>query len=206
MKKILIVCVAFAAGILVSNNTKAQQVKIGSFDEESVLGLFPGIQKVDTLINQYQIDSLGNERDYEISEFKRKDSIFKKDSATMNPSLRQIMQKEIAQHYYKIANWQQYAQQMTQNKQNQLLQPYLEKVYAALQEIIVEQKYTWILKKDAILIPGPLADNLSIKVAQKLKLPLPKDVEEALKAQGLSTGSPTSGSSKPATLKPAVKH
>ena len=77
MKKILIVCVAFAAGILVSNNTKAQQVKIGSFDEESVLGLFPGIQKVDTLINQYQIDSLGNERDYEISEFKRKDSTFK---------------------------------------------------------------------------------------------------------------------------------
>ena len=170
------------------------------------MGLFPGIQKIDTLINQYQIDSLGNERDYEISEFKRKDSTFKKDSATLNASLRQIMQKEIAQHYYKIANWQQYAQQMTQNKQNQLLQPYLEKVYAALQEIIVEQKYTWILKKDALLIPGPLADNLSIKVAQKLQLPLPKDVQDALKAQGLSTGS-TGGAAKPAsTTKPAVKH
>lgn len=206
MKKVLIVCVAFAASILVSNNTKAQQVKIGSFDEGTVLGFFPGIQKIDTLINQYQIDSLGNERDYEISEFKRKDSTFKKDSATLNASLRQIMQKEIAQHYYKIANWQQYAEQMTRNKQNQLLQPYLEKAYAALQEIIAEQKYTWILKQEALLIPGPLADNLSIKVAQKLKLKLPAEVEEALRAQGLSTGTSGGGAAKPGTAKPPVKH
>lgn len=204
MKKILVVCVAFATSLVFSNSTKAQQIKIGVFDEESVLGLFPDIQKVQTALDQYAQDSLKGEYDYELSEFKRKDSVYKKDSASMPASVRGIIQKEIAGHYNKIVNWQQYQQQMLQTKQNQLLQPYLEKVYAAFQEIIAEQKYTWVLKKDALVVPGPLADNLSIKVAQKLKLTLPKELNDALKAQGLSTGTNNSGT-KPASAKPPVK-
>jgi Skp family chaperone for outer membrane proteins len=146
---------------------------------------------------------LKTEYDYELSEFKRKDSVYKKDSATMPGGVRAIMQKEIGQHYNKIVNWQQYQQKMLQDKQNQLLTPYLEKVYAAFQEIVAEQKYTWVVKKDALVVPGPLADNISIKVAQKLKLALPKEVVEALKAQGLPTGVTDA---KPAATKPAVKH
>ena len=204
MKKILVVCVAFAVSLVFSNSTKAQQIKIGVFDEESVLGLFPDIQKVQTALDQYAQDSLRTEYDYELSEFKRKDSVYKKDSATMPGGVRAIMQKEIAAHYNKIVNWQQYQQQMLQAKQNQLLQPYLEKVYAAFQEIVAEQKYTWVLKKDACIIPGGLADNISIKVAQKLKLPLPKEVTEALKAQGLPVGTTDTKPAAPAT-KPAPK-
>jgi len=108
MKKILVVCVALGFSLLYTNSTQAQG-KIGVFDEQSVLGLMPGIEKVDTMLNQYVTDSLSVERDYELSELKREDSTFKKDSATMNPSLRSIMQKEIGQHFYKLQNWQQYA-------------------------------------------------------------------------------------------------
>jgi len=207
MKKILVVCVAFAVSLVFSSSTnaQAQPIKIGVFDEESVLGLFPDIQKVQTALDQYAQDSLKTEYDYELSEFKRKDSVYKKDSATMPGGVRAIMQKEIAAHYNKIVNWQQYQQQALQAKQNQLLQPYLEKVYAAFQEIVAEQKYTWVLKKDACIIPGGLADNISIKVAQRLKLTLPKEVTDALKAQGLSTGVTETKPSAPAT-KPAVKH
>ena len=202
MKKILVVFLAITVSLVFSNSTKAQQIKIGVFDEESVLGLFPDIQKVQTQLDQYAQDSLRTEYDYELSEFKRKDSVYKKDSATMPGGVRAIMQKEIAQHYNKIVNWQQYQQQMLQLKQNQLLQPYLEKVYAAFQEIVTEQKYTWVLKKDACIVPGGLADNISIKVALKLKLTLPKEVLEELKKEGISTETDT----KPAAPKPAVKH
>ena len=207
MKKILVVCVAFTVSLVFSNSTKAQQIKIGVFDEESVLGLFPDIQKVQTALDQYAQDSLKTEYDYELSEFKRKDSVYKKDSATMPGGVRAIMQKEIAAHYNKIINWQQYQQQALQAKQNQLLQPYLEKVYAAFQEVVAEQKYTWVLKKEACVIPGGLGDNITIKVAQKLKLTLPKEVTDALKAQGLPVGTTDTGTkpSAPAT-KPAVKH
>lgn len=204
MKKILVVCVALTISLVFSNSTKAQQLKIGVFDEESVLGLFPDIQKVQTALDQYQQDSLRGEYEYTVSEFKRLDSTFKKDSATLAPSVKALMQKDITTNYSKIANWQQYSQQMLQNKQNQLLQPYLEKVYAAFQEIVAEQKYTWVLKKDACIIPGGLADNISIKVAQKLKLPLPQQVIDELKKQGLPTGASDTGT-KP-TVKPPVKH
>ncbi|OIR05019.1 outer membrane protein (OmpH-like) [mine drainage metagenome] len=204
MKKILVVCVALTIGLVFSNSTKAQQLKIGVFDEESVLGLFPDIQKVQTALDQYAQDSLKGEYDYTLSEFKRLDSTFKKDSATLAPSVKSLMQKDIATNYSKIVNWQQYQQQMLQAKQNQLLEPYLKKVYAAFQEVVAEQKYTWVLKKDACVIPGGLADNISIKVAQKLKLPLPQEVMDELKRQGLPTGSTETGT-KP-TTKPAVKH
>jgi len=202
MKKILVVCVALGFSLLYTNSTQAQG-KIGVFDEQSVLGLMPGIEKVDTLLNQYVTDSLSVERDYELSELKRKDSTFKKDSATMNPSLRSIMQKEIGQHFYKLQNWQQYQQQMVQQKQDLLLRPYLEKVYNALQEVVAEQKYVYVFKADAFspYAPPPLSDNLSIKVALKMGLKLPQNVLEALKAQGVSTGN-GAGAAAP---KPAVK-
>ena len=204
MKKILVVCAALTIGLVFSNNTKAQQLKIGVFDEESVLGLFPDIQKVQTALDQYAQDSLRGEYDYTLSEFKRQDSTFKKDSATMAPSVKALMQKDIATNYSKIVNWQQYQQQMLQTKQSQLLEPYLKKIYTALQEVVAEQKYTWVLKKDACVIPGGLGDNISIKVAQKLKLPLPQDLIDELKKQGLPTGSTETGT-KP-TTKPPVKH
>ena len=204
MKKILVVCVALGFSLLYTNSTQAQG-KIGVFDEQSVLGLMPGIEKVDTLLNQYVTDSLSVERDYELSELKRKDSTFKKDSATMNPSLRSIMQKEIGQHFYKLQNWQQYQQQMVQQKQDLLLRPYLEKVYNALQEVVAEQKYVYVFKADAFspYAPPPLSDNLSIKVALKMGLKLPQNVLDALKSQGVNTGGATgTGAPKPAVKKP----
>jgi Skp family chaperone for outer membrane proteins len=205
MKKILVVCVALGIGLLFTNNTHAQ--KIGVFDEQSVLGLMPGIEKVDTVLNKYVNDSLAGERDYELSELKRKDSTFKKDSATMAASVRGIMQKEIAQHWYKLQNWQQYQQQMVQQKQDELYRPFLEKIVAALQEIVAEQKYSYVLRQDAFspYAPPPLADNLTIKVAQKMGLKLPQNVLDALKAQGLSTGNPAKAVT-PAPAKTPAKH
>ena len=204
MKKILVVCVALGFSLLYTNSTQAQG-KIGVFDEQSVLGLMPGIEKVDTMLNQYVTDSLSVERDYELSELKRKDSTFKKDSATMNPSLRSIMQKEIGQHFYKLQNWQHYQQQLVQQKQDLLLRPYLEKVYNALQEVVAEQKYVYVFKADAFspYAPPPLSDNLSIKVALKMGLKLPQNVLDALKAQGVSTGNGAGAvAPKPAVKKP----
>ena len=44
MKRFLFVCVAIAAVTLFSNSASAQ-VKIGYFDEQAALSLFPGIAK-----------------------------------------------------------------------------------------------------------------------------------------------------------------
>jgi len=189
MKKVLLISVAVIATFMFSTTTKAQ-IKIGSFDEESVLGLMPGIQKVDTILQKFVEDSLKTEYDYELSEYKRQDSVLKDSAHPVSGSLKAILQKELSNHLYKIQNWQQYQNQKLQAKQEELLVPYRQKVYDALREIIADNKYTHVFKSEVFFAPIPLQDNLSIKVAQKLKLKLPAEVENALKEQ--SSGAPKS--------------
>ncbi len=190
MKKLLFVCVAFAASFLFSNNTNAQQ-KMGYFDEQLTLSLFPGIQKIDTLLNSFQNDSLRVEYEYRIGDFTRRDSIFKKDSATMPVKARELATRELNQLKYNLINWQTYAQQMIEAKTDQLLMPYKQKMFEALRLVIAEQKYTYVLTAQALspYAQPPLLDNLSIRVAMKLKLPLTKEIEDAWKVASGSAGS-----------------
>jgi Skp family chaperone for outer membrane proteins len=203
MKKFLFVCVAFAAVTLFSNSASAQ-VKIGYFDEQAALSLFPGIAKIDTLLNSYRLDSLQEEYKYNVSDFQRRDSIFKKDSATMPAKARELATREILQLRYKLVNWQEYSQQMEQAKYEELVGPYRQRLYTAVQEVIAEQKYTIVLKAEVISPYGTpnLLDNITIRAAQKLKLALPKEIEDAWKAASGSSAAPTKPAAKP---KPAGK-
>ncbi len=202
MKKFLFVCVAIAAITLFSNSASAQ-VKIGYFDEQAALSLFPGIAKIDTLLNSYRLDSLQEEYKYTLADFQRRDSIFKKDSATMPAKARELATRELLQARYKLVNWTEYSQQMEQAKYEELVDPYRQKLYAAVQEVVAEQKYTLVLKAETIspYVRPNLLDNITIRAAQKLKLPLPKEIEDAWKA---ASGSSTTTPAKPA-VKPAGK-
>jgi Skp family chaperone for outer membrane proteins len=205
MKKVLVVCVAIAASFLFSNSTQAQ-VKIGVFDEQQLLGFMPGIGKVDTLMQKYAKDSLQSQQEYLYADYQYKDSTLKADSVkgNMSPAVKKVRIDEVLKLRNQIATWNQTAQQMYQAKQTEYLKPYLEKIYDALKEVIAEQKYTVVLKPDAIVV-AEKSDELMLRVLAKLKVPLPREVEDQIKALGISTGT---GAAKPATTpaKPAVKH
>ncbi len=204
MKKVLVASVAVLCS-LCFNNTANAQMKVGTFDEQTVLGLFPGIQqKIDSTLQKYLMDSLKVEYDYELSEYQRLDSTFKKDSATVKEGTRSMILKDLNQHKYKIVNWQQYQNQMQEAKVEEILAPYKQKVYGSLEKIIREQKYTHVAKREAFLIAPP-QDDLGIKVALDLKLKFPKEIEDQLRAQGLLGSAPTAAPAKPAT-KPAAKN
>ncbi len=199
MKKLLFVCVAIAASLLItSTTTQAQAVKIGYFNEESVLYSFPDFGKIDTMMAIYRQDSVGTEYNYRFTEFKRADSIYKKDSATMPAKARELALRDLMQKQYVLANWQQIAQQMVEAKTEQLLFPYREKIKAALTAIVAENKYTLVLNAAALVAPQyvqpPLADDLSVRVAIRLKLPIGKELEDAFKAA-------TGGAARPAGAK-----
>jgi Skp family chaperone for outer membrane proteins len=187
MKKVLLVVVAGVFGLFTASTANAQ-IKIGTFDEEAILSFMPGIQNVDSLLQDYVKDSLQPEYDYELYQFQTKDSTYKRDSSNMNNSVKQIIKKEIAQHFYKIQNWQQYQQQKLQAKQQELLRPYLEKIYGVLQTVISEQKYTHVFKKD-VFIYADKSEELMLRVLVKLKVPLPKEIEDQVKALGITGGS-----------------
>ena len=199
MKKVL-----FAAILLVAcsfSKSATAQTKIGYFDDQSVLALFPGIQeKLDTILNSYAKDTLQDEYNYTLKDYQVKDSIYKRDSVDLSkrPKALQMATEDLNRLKYKLINWQQYQQQMMEQKQEGLLLPYKQKIAQALSEIVAEQKYNLVLKADALspYAQPSIADNLTIRVALRLKLPVPKDIEEAFKAA-------TGGAAKPAA--PAKK-
>ncbi|MFN4975215.1 MAG: OmpH family outer membrane protein [Bacteroidota bacterium] len=199
MKQLFTLSLVVASLLFSAGNATAQQpVKIGYFDEQLVLGLMPGIDKVTQELESFQQDSLKDEYDYTYKTFLRQDSLFKKDSATMPPKAREMALTDLNKSRQKLVYWQQYSQEVTSQKQEQLLQPYRIKILTALNEVIAEQKYTLVLKNDALspYVNPPLLDNLAIRVAIKLKLQLPKEAEDAWKAAG-GTGLPTASPAAP---------
>ncbi|MCX6209039.1 MAG: OmpH family outer membrane protein [Bacteroidetes bacterium] len=205
MKKVLTVCVAIAASLFIGSSVNAQ-TKIGFFDDQQILSLMPGITKVDTLLQKFATDSLAPERDQLMEDLKRVDSMLK-DSSKLPTSLKITLKKEAAEYYYKLQNWQQYQTQVLQQKQEQLLAPFKKPIYAALQEVISEQKYTVILKPESVLW-AEKSDELPLRVLAKLKLPnLPKEIQDQISAfnGGGSSTAPKSnggGAAKPAPKKP----
>jgi Skp family chaperone for outer membrane proteins len=185
MKKVL-----FAAILLMAvsfTNSASAQTKIGYFDDQSVIALFPGIQeKLDTILNSFAKDTLQDEYNYTLKSYQVKDSIYKKDSVDLSkrPKALEMATTELNQLKYKLINWQQYQQEAMQQKQETVLLPYRQKIAQALNEVVAEQKYNLVLKADALspYAQPSIADNLTIRVAMKLKLALPKEVEDAFKA------------------------
>ena len=186
MKKGFLVAVILFISASFTTSATAQ-TKIGYFDDQSVIALFPGIQeKLDTVLRSYAQDTLQDEYNYTLKDYQVKDSIYKKDSADLSkrPKALEMATTDLNKLKYKLINWQQYQQQAMQQKEEGLLLPYRQKVAAALSEVVAENKYTLVLKADALspYAQPSIADNLTIRVAMKLKLNLPKDVEEAFKA------------------------
>ena len=209
MKKGFLFAAVLAVAILFTNNASAQSsVKIGYFDEQSVIGLFPGIQeKLDTVLQSYAKDSLQEEYNYTLKDYQVKDSIYKRDSVDLSkrPKALELATTDLNRLKYKLINWQQYQQESMQQKQEQVLLPYRQKIYAALTEVIAENKYTWVLNASALSVyyQPSIADNLSIRVAMKMKLPLPKEIEEAFRVA--TGGAPAKASSAPAATKAPAK-
>jgi Skp family chaperone for outer membrane proteins len=200
----------FAAILLVAlsfTNSASAQTKIGYFDDQSVIALFPGIQeKLDTVLKSYAQDTLQDEYNYTLKDYQVKDSIFRKDSANLSkrPKALEMATTDLNKLKYKLINWQQYQQQAMQQKEETLLLPYRQKVAAALSEVVAENKYSLVLKAESLspYAQPSIADNLTIRVAIKLKLTLPTEVLEAFKA---ATGGATPASAAPAKAAPAKK-
>lgn len=195
MKKVLTLCFVAVSSLFIASNVQAQ-VKIGFFDEQAILALMPGIQKVDTLLQMYAIDSLEPQKEQLLEDLKKVDSSLK-DTSKLTESLKQILRREAQSLYGKLQNWQQYQTQMLQQKQDELLYSYRQRVYAVLQDVIKEQKYTHVFKPNEVIYADK-SDDIALRVLAGLRIPLPKEVSEAIKNAGIVVGSGPSSVPKPA--------
>jgi len=170
MNKIKVFVVA-AIIMLTAGSAMAQ--KTGYIRVDDVVMLMPEIAKLDTALQRYQADSLNPQFSYMVSEYNRKDSLISgKDSLKTPASVRVQIRQELEGLAYQIQNWQNIAQNMMQNKQNELLAPIYRKAISAIEQVAKESGYSYVYTKEALLVAPP-ADDLLPLVAKKLNLKLP---------------------------------
>lgn len=168
-----------AAATIVLTAGSASAQKTGYIRVDDVVSLLPETGKLKTAIEKYQADSLQPRFNYTLSEFQRKDSAVNgKDSAKTPAAIRAKMREEMQQDMYELQNWQQISQQLTQAKQDKLLEPIYRKAIDAIQSVAKEHGYSYVYTKDALLVAPP-ADDLLPLVAKKLNLTLPGGAKTA---------------------------
>ncbi len=174
MKKILIVLV-LASGVFFSNNAAAQ-MKIGYIRIDDIVGLMPETAGLDSLLDRYQADSINPQYAQIISLYQYKDSVYKDSVRPAPAAVKKQIEQELPQLLYQIQNWQQIVNQALQAKQDELLAPIYRKVYDAVKAVAKEKAYSHIMTKEAMLV-APDADDISLLVAAKLKLNIPKQTK-----------------------------
>jgi outer membrane protein len=174
MKKLFTVLVV-AMGLIAG--TASAQMKIGYIRIDDMVSLMPQTAKVDTLLQQYQIDSLYPQLSLDQQMYRDKDSILSKtDTSKLSKPYLAQLKLERDQHGYRIQNFQGIAQQAIESKQNELLNPIYSLVYDAIKTVAKEKGYTHVLSQDVFLV-APEGDNMLFAVAAKLKVKLPPQLQ-----------------------------
>lgn len=182
MKKIKMLALVAICFFAASYSAEAQ-TKIGYIDAETLVYLMPEARKIDSLVRQYQVDTIGREYQRLMENYQYKDSMLKDDDAKgkkMVASVRQQYEKDVADLMSTLQGWQQIAQEATQNKQNELLAPVMKKISDAINAVAKEKGYTHVMARETFIV-APDGDNLLMPVAAKLKVTVPPQLQPGYK-------------------------
>ncbi|WP_346236289.1 OmpH family outer membrane protein [Niabella insulamsoli] len=156
--------IAVALGVIMMCASAANAQKIGYVNVDALVYNLPEAQKTQQDLQKWQQDSIGGTYTRLYQEYQEKDSVLKK---TTTASVKQVLERDLAQLGETLGNWQQIAGQASQAKQAQLFNPLYKKVMDAVNAYAKEKGYTYVLTQDAFVV-APDSDNLSIPIATKL--------------------------------------
>jgi len=166
MKKIVIVLVV-VMGLVLAGNSSQAQAKIGVISLQELLPAMPEFKKADTALNDYQNALQQNYEDMK-KEYIEKDSLLQsKDTAKYTRAQLELKKRELGDMVTKLQGWPQQAQQMYQQKQQDLIAPIQKKAIETVQAVAKENGYAYVLTKEA-LIQYPPADDILPLVKKKL--------------------------------------
>src|ERR1700760_3289647 len=170
MKKILSI-VAVVMGLMMAGNSvkaqAAQAAKIGYISLQELIPTMPEYKKADTALNDYQ-NALGqNFEDMKREYYEKDSSLQSRDTAKLTKAQLEIKRREVSELLVKLQGWQQQAQQLYQQKQQDLIAPIQKKAVEAVNAVAKENGYTYVLSKEALLVSPPAEDILPL-VKKKL--------------------------------------
>ena len=168
MKK-LTICLLLAAGLLMTAGTQAQS-KVGYIDVQALIVAMPEFKKADTALAEYQ-NALNEQYMEMVKDFNLKDSVLGgPDTNKLTKAQIAVKRDELTQLYRKIQGWQQTAQQMYNQKEQELLQPVQTKAMKAVSDVAKETGYGFVFSRQALVVDPPVADDLMPAVKKKLGL------------------------------------
>jgi outer membrane protein len=169
MKKLSRITAVVALFLIFSAAGQAQNpLKIGYIDFNALITAMPGIDSVKIKRQKYQ-QTLTDQLDAMRTEFENKYVDYQSQAAGMSDLIKQTKEKELSDLQTRIDAFQQKAQQDLQAKQQELLQPIIDKAKEAIREVAREGKYTYVINniEDVVLYSEP-ADDVMLLVKKKL--------------------------------------
>ena len=166
MKKIVTVLAVVMSLLMVSHSVKAQ-TKFAYISVNDLITSMPETKKADTAMNDYQ-NALAQNYDDMRREFSEQDSLLSsKDTAKYTKAQLELKRKNLGDLYQKMMTFQQQAQQMAQQKNQELLAPIQRKAVEAIQAVAKENGYTYVFVKEQLLVSPPSEDIINL-VKKKL--------------------------------------
>ncbi len=164
MNKIILSALFFLF-IAASQQSYAQN-KIGYINTEELMAAMPQTQKANNDLSEYQVELQKMNNDM-LNELGEKDSLFVKDSARLSEVQKKFRRDELIKLYQEVQGFSQKAQDMLQQRQQELVVPIRQAAMNAVQSVAKENGYSYILDINAVIV-GPPGDNIMILVKNKL--------------------------------------
>jgi outer membrane protein len=168
MKKLsrILVLVVLALGI--SFGANAQSQKIGYVDSQTIIDMMPESAKIKQDLQAYYTE-LQAELQTMVTEYQNKMRDYEANSATMSNILRQSKEKEIVDLQGRIQDFQNNAETDLAEKQEELSKPMLDKIKAAIDDVVKTKGLAYVFEKTVILSIG---DSGSIDIIPDVKAKL----------------------------------
>jgi len=167
MKKVLLALLMVVT--IFATDAYSQKAKFGHINSNDLITIMP-----ERAAAQVQLQSFSKELEDQLAimnqEFQTKyqDYVSKQDS--MSVSIRQMKEEELQSLQQRIQSFQQTAQQDFQKKEQEVLQPIIDKAKNAIKEVAKEKGYTWVFdtSNPSLIVWPENSDNLLEPVKAKL--------------------------------------
>jgi outer membrane protein len=173
-----------ALSLIFCLSAQAQNFKLGYTNVEYVLQNLPDAKDIQSKLatEKAQYDKLLNDK---LAEGQKMVEDYQKNGANMSAIIRADKEKSIANKQNEIQELQSNIEQTLGKKQQELLEPVMNKIQAAIDAVAKENGYTYVLNSDAgygttpVLLVAPESDNITSLVFKKLGVPEPVKAAEA---------------------------
>ena len=142
--------------------------KFGKVNTQTIMQALPDVAKANG-----ELEAPQKQKDNELKamqeEFQRKADEYQKGASTMNATAKQQKETELQGLQQKIQQAYQDGQQELQKKSNELMQPIVAKVRAAIDAVGKAGNYTYIFEEGAAIYTGSNVVDVTKEVQSKIK-------------------------------------